>query len=308
MLSLKIISAFILDLILGDPRSVTHPVIFIGKMIERLERILRKAGKDRTAGILLVIIVVFITFFVTWGLSSISVIIEVILMYTVFAVKSLAGEANNIYNSLKESNIGKARKEISYLVSRDTENMNKDDIIRATVETVAENIVDGVTAPMFYLFAGGVPLAMTYKAVNTMDSMVGYKNEKYLHFGWAAARLDDVLNFIPARITAFVLIPLAAVLTGKDAAGSLKVLIRDRYNHSSPNSGHSEAAAAGALGYQIGGPTSYFGEVHHKPFIGDKTRELTEEDIADTIKLMYATSAFALAAGTAVILSLNYLF
>jgi len=215
-------------------------------------------------------------------------------MYTVFSVNSLAREGNRVYNILKEGDIEKARKDLSYLVSRDTETMDEKMIIRSTMETISENTVDGIVAPMFYMFLGGLPLAMTYKAINTLDSMVGYKNEKYMDFGKFSAKIDDIANFIPARITGFLIVAASMILR-YNYKNSLKIFIRDRKNHSSPNSAHAEASVAGALGVQFGGRVSYFGKEADKPTIGDKIKDFELEDIKKNIKIMYVASFLSLA-------------
>ena len=214
---------------------------------------------------------------------------EIYLMYTIFSINSLAREGKKVYKILQKGNLEIARKELSYLVSRDTEKMDKIMIIRSTMETISENTVDGIIAPMFYMFIGGLPLAMTYKAINTMDSMVGYKNEKYIDFGKFSAKVDDIANFIPARITG-ILIIISSFLLGFDYKNAKKIFFRDRKNHSSPNSAHSEASVAGALGVQFGGKVSYFGKEVEKPTIGDKKKEFRTEDIRKNIRIMYVTS------------------
>ncbi len=295
--AVKIIIGFLLDLLLGDPHSFPHPVRYIGKYIELLENQLRKTGYEKISGVLLTIIVVLTSFFITYYISSVSVIIEVILIYTMFAARSLASEAKAVYNYLNDNNLKEARQHVAFLVSRDTKGMKEKDIVRAAVETVSENIVDGVISPMFYLFIGGAPLGMAYKAASTLDSMVGYRNEKYIRFGWAGAKLDDILNYIPARITAFVLIPAAAFICGFSVKNCMRVMLRDRRNHSSPNSAHPESAVAGALLVQLGGPASYFGKAVDKPLIGDALRRLEREDILRSIRIMYAASIIGLVLG-----------
>jgi len=297
ILPVKITIGFILDLILGDPQRFPHPVRLIGGLISGFENILRRGFCERAAGVLLVVIVIPSVYFSVMSISALSWALEIFIIYTIFALKSLSSEALKVYDALRDDDLELARLRISFLVSRDTASMEREDIIRAAVETVTENIVDGVTTPMFYLFIGGAPAGMGYKAANTIDSMIGYKNEKYLKFGWSGARLDDLLNFIPARITGFVLIPLAALFTGGSAAGAYRILRRDRLNHSSPNSGHPESASAGALGIQLGGPVSYFGVLHSKPYIGDKERELEPEDIKLAVRLLYATSVAGMGLG-----------
>ena len=303
-LVIKIWIAYILDLIFGDPQNIIHPVQIIGKIISLGEKILLKEKSGSRykffAGIILNIFVVSITYGLTCliykssKISGVFTLIEIYLMYTVFSVNSLAREGNRVYNILKEGNIEKARKDLSYLVSRDTETMDEKMIIRSTMETISENTVDGIVAPMFYMFLGGLPLAMTYKAINTLDSMVGYKNEKYMDFGKFSAKIDDVANFIPARITG-VLMVAASMILRYNYKNSLKMFIRDRKNHSSPNSAHAEASVAGALGVQFGGRVSYFGKEADKPIIGDKIKDFELEDIKKNIKIMYITSFLSLA-------------
>ena len=296
---IKIWIAYVLDLIFGDPQNVVHPVQVIGKIISAGEKVLLRKKYKFLAGAVLNIFTVSITYTSMYLISKsvkISVffmIIEIYLMYTIFSINSLAREGNRVYRILKEGDIERARKDLSYLVSRDTEMMDEKMIIRSTMETISENTVDGIVAPMFYMFLGGMPLAMAYKAINTLDSMVGYKNEKYMEFGKFSAKVDDVANFIPARITG-ILIVLASMILGYDYKNSLKIFIRDRKNHSSPNSAHSEASVAGALGVQFGGKVSYFGKETDKPTIGDKTKEFELKDIRKNIRIMYVTSFLSL--------------
>ena len=296
---IKIWIAYVLDLIFGDPQNVVHPVQVIGKIISAGEKVLLRKKYKFLAGAVLNIFTVSITYTSMYLISKsvkISVFfmsIEIYLMYTIFSINSLAREGNRVYRILKEGDIEKARKDLSYLVSRDTEMMDEKMIIRSTMETISENTVDGIVAPMFYMFLGGMPLAMAYKAINTLDSMVGYKNEKYMDFGKFSAKVDDAVNFIPARITG-ILIVLASMILGYDYKNSLKIFIRDRKNHSSPNSAHSEASVAGALGVQFGGKVSYFGKEIDKPTIGDKTKEFELEDIRKNIRIMYVTSFLSL--------------
>ena len=315
-LVIKIWIAYILDLIFGDPQNIIHPVQIIGKIISLGEKILLKEKSGSRykffAGIILNIFVVSITYGLTCliykssKISGVFTLIEIYLMYTVFSVNSLAREGNRVYNILKEGNIEKARKDLSYLVSRDTETMDEKMIIRSTMETISENTVDGIVAPMFYMFLGGLPLAMTYKAINTLDSMVGYKNEKYMDFGKFSAKIDDVANFIPARITG-VLIVAASMILRYNYKNSLKIFIRDRKNHSSPNSAHAEAGVAGALGVQFGGRVSYFGKEVDKPVIGDKIKDFELEDIKKNIKIMYATSFLSLVLFSVILVGICFL-
>ena len=315
-LVIKIWIAYILDLIFGDPQNIIHPVQIIGKMISLGEKILLKEKSGSRykffAGIILNIFVVSITYGLTCliykssKISGVFTLIEIYLMYTVFSVNSLAREGNRVYNILKEGNIEKARKDLSYLVSRDTETMDEKMIIRSTMETISENTVDGIVAPMFYMFLGGLPLAMTYKAINTLDSMVGYKNEKYMDFGKFSAKIDDVANFIPARITGFLIVAASMILR-YNYKNSLKIFIRDRKNHSSPNSAHAEASVAGALGVQFGGRVSYFGKEADKPTIGDKIKDFELEDIKKNIKIMYAASFLSLVVFSVISLGICFL-
>lgn len=297
----SICAGFFLDLIFGDPYSFPHPVRYIGKYTEFLESKLRKICNDKLAGVFLALIVVLTSYFVTFYVSLISIVLEILLIYTIFSTRTLADEARKVYDLLQKGDIASARRQVAFLVSRDTNEMQENDIVRATVETVSENIVDGIISPMFYLFIGGAPLGMGYKAASTLDSMVGYKNEKYIKFGWASARLDDLLNFIPARITSYLLIPFAALICGMDAGNSFRIMLRDRRKHSSPNSAYSEAAVAGAIGCRLGGPASYFGRVIEKPYIGDALKEIGKEDILKSIRIMYAAALSGLALGCIIV-------
>ncbi|SHH41065.1 cobalamin biosynthesis protein [Tepidibacter thalassicus] len=296
---------YVLDIIFGDPYCLPHPVIYIGKLIKFIENSIRNITKSRMGlkmgGFVLNFVVVIITYLTTYFILKISkginyyfyIILNTLIIYTTLATKCLKDEAVKIYNVLKEGDITKARKQLSYIVGRDTQSLSKNEIIRAVVETVAENTVDGIISPMFYLFIGGAPLAMAYKAVNTLDSMIGYKNEKYIDIGFASAKIDDIANFIPARITAFVM-ALSSMFLGFDYKNSIKIAIRDRKNHKSPNCAYPEGAVAGALGIRLGGTNYYFGEKVYKPTIGDKLREIDEEDIIKTNKIMYLTSFLSL--------------
>ena len=317
-LVIKIWIAYVLDLIFGDPQNIIHPVQIIGKMINIGEKSLlgKKYKSDRKykffAGMILNITVISLTYGITYLIrrtsenSIILTVAEIYLMYTIFSINSLAREGNRVYNILKEGNIEKARKDLSYLVSRDTETMDEKMIIRSTMETISENTVDGIVAPMFYMFLGGLPLSMAYKAINTLDSMVGYKNEKYIDFGKFSAKVDDVANFIPARITGIFII-LASMILGYNGKEAWRIFFRDRKNHSSPNSAHSEASVAGALGVQFGGRVSYFGKEVDKPTIGDKKKEFEIEDIKKNIKIMYATSFLSLVVFSAIFVGIYFL-
>ena len=297
---LSIYIGYIIDLIVGDPYSFPHPVRYIGKLIKKTESIIRKKAKSdkdlKIGGFFLWFIVVGITYLVTYLIIKISsfipggfLVANSILIYTTLATKCLKDEAVKIYNVLKTGDIERARIQVSYIVGRDTTQLNEGEIIRATVETVAENTVDGIIAPMFYAFIGGAPLAMAYKAVNTLDSTVGYKNDKYKDLGFASAKIDDIANFIPARISV-LLMSIGSLLVGHNCKEALKIGIRDRKNHKSPNCAYAEGAVAGSLGVQLGGTNVYFGKAVYKPTIGDKHREIEVEDIVRTNKIMYASS------------------
>ncbi|MGL4878984.1 adenosylcobinamide-phosphate synthase CbiB [Paraclostridium dentum] len=304
LIILVMVIAYLLDLVIGDPYSFPHPVRFIGNLIRFTEgkiRIIFKSKKQfKIGGVLLWTITVGFTALVTnliLNLLCINnifyVIIASIILYTTLSTKCLADEAKKIYEVLKTGDIEKSRKQLSYIVGRDTTSLNENEIIRATVETVAENTVDGIISPMMYGFIGGPVLAMAYKAINTLDSMVGYKNEKYGDIGFASAKIDDIANFIPARITPFFMM-IASFILGFNSKKSIKIAMRDRKNHKSPNCAYAEGAVAGALEVQLGGTNMYFGEKVYKPTIGDKDRELEAEDILRTNKIMYLTSFIAL--------------
>lgn len=304
LIILVMVIAYLLDLVIGDPYSFPHPVRFIGNLIRFTEgkiRIIFKSKKQlKIGGVLLWTITVGFTALVTnliLNLLCINnifyVIIASIILYTTLSTKCLADEAKKIYEVLKTGDIEKSRKQLSYIVGRDTTSLNENEIIRATVETVAENTVDGIISPMMYGFIGGPVLAMAYKAINTLDSMVGYKNEKYGDIGFASAKIDDISNFIPARITPFFMM-IASFILGFNSKKSIKIAMRDRKNHKSPNCAYAEGAVAGALEVQLGGTNMYFGEKVYKPTIGDKDRDLEAEDILRTNKIMYLTSFIAL--------------
>ncbi|KPI47200.1 cobalamin biosynthesis protein CobD [Clostridioides difficile] len=297
---LSIYIGYVADLIVGDPYSFPHPVRFIGKLINFTQGIIRKVFKSdkqlKFGGFILWFITVGITYLITYAIVKLfsfsgllSVVVNGFIIYTTLATKCLKDEALKIYNVLKTGDIEKSRTQLSYIVGRDTTTLSESEIIRATVETVAENTVDGIIAPMFYAFIGGAPLAMVYKAINTLDSTVGYKNEKYKDIGFASAKIDDVANYIPARISV-VLMTIGSFFLRYNYRNCFKISIRDRKNHKSPNCAFSEGAVSGALGIQLGGTNVYFGEKVYKPTIGDKLREIDKEDIIKTNKIMYASS------------------
>jgi adenosylcobinamide-phosphate synthase len=296
---IDIIIAVIIDLLVGDPYWFPHPIIYIGKLISFLEKIGRKFCISNNAlrilGFAIVIVVCSVSFLVPFLILIITArfvifhhVLSIVMIWTTLAAKSLHREAIKVYKALDNNDINEARVKLSYIVGRDTGALSKKEIIRADVETVAENTSDGVIAPILFAILGGAPFAMLYKAVNTMDSMLGYKNEKFYYIGYFPAKVDDVFNLIPARITG-VLIAMVSPLVKGNVMTSLKIMLRDRKNHKSPNCSYPEGAAAGAIGIQLGGTNSYFGELVYKPTIGDHIVELSKEHIKASILLMYAS-------------------
>ena len=304
--------AYSLDILIGDPIWFPHPVRAIGRGITALERYLRQTALPlRLAGAILTITIVGLTYGLVWLICYMAGIfhpyfgkvIAVLLIFMSLSVRSLAQAAKKVYFPLKADNINQARRQLGQIVSRETATLDRDSVIRGTVETVAENTVDGIISSLFYAIIGGAPLAWAYKAINTLDSMVGYKDERYLKFGWFSARLDDLANFIPARLSG-VIIPLAALLTGKDGRRSLETVLKDKRKAASPNAGFPEAAFAGALGIQLGGQNIYHGRVSSRPLIGKPIRPKEPEDIKQAIYLMYAASFVALMGGMLIAWSL----
>ena len=300
------VCGFLLDLLLGDPAWMPHPVVFMGRCISALERVLRRIFPrtprgELAAGSVLAAVPPLGTLALSAGAlwlcglvhPALRFALETVWCWQCLAVKGLKDESANVYRELTGSTLEEARKAVSRIVGRDTAGLTAEGVARAAVETVAENFSDGVAAPLCYMLLGGAPLALCYKAVNTMDSMVGYKNERYLYFGRTAARLDDAANFVPSRLSALLLI-LAAALGGQDWRNALKIWRRDRRNHASPNSAQTEAAMAGALGVQLAGPASYFGKIYEKPTIGDPLRTIEAEDILRANRLMVTGSVLCL--------------
>lgn len=293
------------DILIGDPYWFPHPVRFLGAYISFFEKHTRKWCKTplllKLFGVLLTLSTVFLSYVLTWlalKLFSYAGVgfyhgINIFILYTCLAGRCLHKEAYKIMNSLYRGDIYKSRKQLSYIVGRDVDNMKEKDIVRAVVETVSENTSDGIIAPLFYMFIGGAPLALAYKAVNTLDSMVGYKNDKYIDFGYASARLDDIANYLPSRITAIFMI-MAAFFLQMNYKNAINTMKRDGRKHLSPNSGYPEAAAAGALGISLGGANYYFGKKVIKPEIGDKLKEFDKEDIKKVVTLMYGAWTIAL--------------
>jgi adenosylcobinamide-phosphate synthase len=300
--------AFILDLIFGDPYWLPHPICLIGKAIGFFEDKVREIVKNEIIGGLILVVIILalafiIPFLILFTASKInyylSAVIETFFCYQIFAVKSLKTESMKVYYPLCSGDLDEARKYLSYIVGRDTGKLSQNGVIKATVETIAENTTDGIIAPLFFMTIGGAPLAFLYKAVNTMDSMIGYKNEKYIRFGRVAARLDDVANFIPARISAILMI-VASAVNGLDFKNAIKIFMRDRKNHKSPNSAQTESVCAGALNIQLAGDAYYFGQLVKKPTIGDNNREIEPRDIVRANHLMYTTSILAVIVALAV--------
>ncbi len=298
-----LLSALILDLLIGDPRWFPHPVVYVGKLIMVLEKVLRRLFRnERLGGMLLLAMTVGVTAGIVFTLLKgayavspyVGFIVAVILSWSCIAARSLHRESRLVANALVRGDLVEARKYLSYIVGRDTANLDEAEIWRATVETVAENTSDGVIAPLFCLILGGPVLALAYKAVNTLDSMVGYRNERYLRFGWASARFDDLANYIPARLTGLLMVA-ASPLFGLSAGNAWRIMRRDGRNHSSPNSGIPEAAAAGALSVRLGGTNVYSGIQVAKPTIGDALRPRSFSTWRGSVRLMYGAEALLVA-------------
>ncbi|MEG2295680.1 MAG: adenosylcobinamide-phosphate synthase CbiB [Oscillospiraceae bacterium] len=294
---------FLLDLIFGDPHWLPHPVRLIGLLIQKTEQYLRKftnycPKKERMAGIFLAIIVMSFSFIlplsILWVASLVSlplkIFIHTIFCYEIFATKCLKKESMRVYTALKSKDIPSARNYLSWIVGRDTQHLDAMKITKAAVETVAENTCDGVIAPLCFMAIGGAPLGFLYKAVNTLDSMVGYKNDSYLNFGRFSARLDDALNFFPAIFSAYLLI-ISSFILKLDYKNAFYIYKRDRYNHASPNSGKTESVCAGALGIQLAGNSYYFGKLVAKKTIGDATRTIEITDIILVNRLLYTAAS-----------------
>ena len=298
-LELQIVLAFFVDQLLGDPRVFPHPVKWIGTLAAYTEGILRRCGNLRLAGILTVVVVlavvgaaVFTLLQMTAAIPWLQTLLSITILYTTIAARDLVRHSMRVYGALAKGDLVLARRQVAMIVGRDTATLDEGGVARACVESVAENLVDGVTAPLFWAVVAGPMGAMLYKAVNTMDSMFGYKNERYLQFGWAAARLDDLANALPARITAFLVMAAAGVLQ-LSMEQSFRIWRRDRGNHASPNSGQSEAAVAGALGIQLGGNAIYFGQMVAKPTIGDRRQPISAVHIRQANRVMLVSAILA---------------
>ena len=304
------IAGFVLDLLIGDPHFIPHPVRLIGSLISFLDKRLNSDVKYNSSeneanltkykrGVLLAFTVIFATFAVSviilvaaYSINLYAgVIAEAVMTWQILATKCLRVESMRVYDALRTDGVDAGRRAVSMIVGRDTSVLDAAGVTRAAVETIAENTSDGVIAPMLYTAIGGPVLGFVYKAVNTMDSMLGYKNDKYMYFGRFAARLDDVVNFIPARISAYLMI-IAAFIGGRqfDGKNAYRIFKRDRFNHASPNSAQTESVCAGALRVQLAGDAVYFGKLVKKKYIGDCLREIEYEDIKRANRLMYITA------------------
>ena len=299
-------TAFLIDLLIGDPRTKFHPVVLMGNLISFIEKFLyNKSDSQRKKlikGGFLVLIVIFFVTSIGFGIkiliskinSSFNIphselFIEAFILSVMIAPRSLADAGREIYNLLVIENISEARRKVGWIVGRDTDRLDESEIVRATVETIAENTVDGIISPLFFFVIGGLPLAIAYRAANTMDSMIGYKNDKYLYFGRAAARLDDVLNYIPARLSAILFI-ITAIILQLDYKNAFAMMKRDADKHPSPNGGYAEATVAGALNIRLGGFNYYFGKKHFREYMGDPLEILKPQHILLTIKMMYTAT------------------
>lgn len=309
-------AGFLIDLIVGDPRWLYHPVCLIGNLIALLEKQIRKIfpKTDRgelAGGCLEVLLVCLLSGGIPLGILVVlyriapwlGLVLETFWCYQLLATKSLKTESMKVYDRLKNGTLDEARYAVSMIVGRDTQSLTEEGVTKAAVETVAENTSDGIIAPMLYMAIGGVPLMFLYKGINTMDSMLGYKNEKYLYFGRCAAKLDDVVNYIPSRTSGWLMVA-ASFLTGMDGRNAAKIYLRDRHNHASPNSAQTEAVMAGALDVQLAGNAWYFGKLYEKPTIGDPIRPVEVEDIRRANHLLYAAAVL----GVLVFLAVRGLF
>lgn len=303
---------FVLDAVFGDPAWLPHPVVWMGRCISALEKRLRAVLPKTPRGELLgggivAAVLPLGTLAVTGTICALAawlhplagLAVQLFWCAQALAARGLVQESRNVYKELAKGDLPAARRAVARIVGRDTENLTAEGVTKAAVETVAENASDGVIAPLFYMLIGGAPLALTYKAINTMDSMLGYKNKEYLYFGRCAAKLDDAANWLPSRLAALLWVA-AAALAGGSAKGAWRIWRRDRHNHASPNSAQTESACAGALGVQLAGPAYYFGAYYDKPTIGDALRPIEPEDILRADRMMYTESVLALIIGLAV--------
>lgn len=299
---IALIIGFALDLCLGDPHWMPHPIRLIGQMISGGEKIVRRLfpktekGESIGGGVLAICVIgvsAVVPGIILWAAGEVHILLQIafesIMCYQILSVKALKTESMKVYNKLVQNDLMGARKMVSMIIGRDVENLNQEQIAKATVETVAENTSDGTVAPLLFIAIGGAPLGFLYKSINTMDSMIGYKNERYLHFGKFAARLDDIVNYIPSRMSAFLMI-LTSCFLKLDYKNAYEIFKRDRYNHASPNSAQTESVCAGALRIQLAGDAYYFGKLYPKKTIGDPLRSIVYEDICQANRLLYGTS------------------
>lgn len=302
-----LLSSYILDLVFGDPEWMIHPVRGIGRLVNRLEMFLKGEGAiwaERLKGGILSVSVIAVSSLTVYLLLRICSEINIVLYhlvwiyiaYSTIAVKDLRVKAKGVLNALENNNLNKARCELSNIVGRDTENLSQEKIVKAAVESIAESTNDGIIAPLFYLILGGPVTAVAYKAISTLDSTIGYKNERYIYFGWFAARLDDTVNFIPARISGF-LISVSSFVLRNGFIDSLKIMRRDGNKHPSPNSGIPEAAMAGALGIRLGGPSMYQGELEYKPYIGEDKADAEPQLINEALTISFISSLLMVSTG-----------
>ena len=299
-----LVGAFLLDLAVGDPRWLPHPVVLMGKVVSSGERWLRSsdARRDFFAGMALSLLLVTLSATLAWMMVALFTLLPPWLSFgataamasTTLATRGLLDAVKHIEAPLRAGDLAVAREQLSHIVGRETAGLNQDKVLRASLESLSESTCDGIVAPLFYLFLGGVPLAMAYKAVSTLDSMIGYRSDRYFYFGKFAARLDDALNYIPARLTALFIV-IATPALGLNPARALSVTRRDHGNHLSPNAGYAEAALAGALGIRLGGPSVYFGKEVWKPYMGDDLKPVEIEMLKEGRVLCLLTAMLSLA-------------
>lgn len=305
IIAIAVVAGFIMDILFGDPSWIRHPVVIMGKGISIMENALRRMfpktdSGEFAAGLVMTIVLPVLVLAVTAGVCVVAYMVhpglclavETLWCWQAFSMKGLKTESMNVYRCLAEGELNDSRKAVGRIVGRDTANLDETGVTKAAVETVAENFGDGVMSPLVFMIIGGAPLAMFYKSINTMDSMVGYKNKRFLFFGRAAAKLDDFVNYIPARLGGIMWVA-GAMLSGYDYRNSWRIWRRDRRNHASPNSAQTEAACAGALGIRLAGPAYYFGEYYEKPYIGDAINEISYENIRDADRMMYCAGIVA---------------
>ena len=294
----------VLDFIFGDPLRLPHPIVYIGKLITGLEKLLspNSTKRDVPKGVLIFILTVIISFVIPFVIllalyrvnSWLGLILEIFWSFQILAARTLSIEAYKVKKYLDKGNLKEARRALSMIVGRDTSQLTEEDITKAVVETVSENTTDGIVSPLIAIAIGGAPLGFAYKAVNTLDSMIGYRSEQYFYFGKASAILDDVVNYLPARLTGISMCFASALISGLSAKGAWRVMMRDHAKHASPNGGWTEAATAGALGVRLGGDATYFGVLYKKASLGDPKRTIESCDIAKATKLMWISSIIVL--------------